>query len=102
MTGFPRLFEPFIAKRLTLANRIVMLPHGTGMARDGAVTDDDIAYHKARAQGGLGLIITGVTIVHPSSVRQSRTAIEAYDERVLPGMKRRCDAIHAFGTKVIG
>ena len=44
MTAYPRLFEPFSSGRLNLANRIVVLPHGTSMVRDGAVTDEDIEY----------------------------------------------------------
>jgi 2,4-dienoyl-CoA reductase (NADPH2) len=56
---YPRLFEPFSAGRLSLANRIVVTPHGTSMVRDGAITDDDIAYYEARARSGPALIIGG-------------------------------------------
>lgn len=99
---YPRLFEPFSAGRLSLANRIVVTPHGTSMVRDGAITDDDIAYYEARARSGPALIIGGAIIVHPTSSLRLRSLVEGYDERVIDGLKRRSDAIHAHGVKTIG
>jgi 2,4-dienoyl-CoA reductase (NADPH2) len=102
MTAYPRLFEPFNVGRLQLANRIVVNPHGTSMVRDGAITDDDIAYYVARARSGPALIIGGAIIVHPTSALRLRSLVEGYDPRVLEGLKRRADAIHAHGVKTIG
>jgi 2,4-dienoyl-CoA reductase (NADPH2) len=48
------------------------------------------------------MIIGGAIMVHPTSTLRSRSLVEGYDERVLSGLKRRCDAIHAHGVKVIG
>ena len=47
---YPRLFEPFAAGRLVLANRMVVIPHGTAMVHDGNLTAEDIAYFEARAR----------------------------------------------------
>jgi len=102
MSAYPRLFEPFSAGRLKLANRIVITPHGTSMVRDGAITDDDIAYYVARARSGPAMIIGGAIIVHPTSALRLRSLVEGYDPRVLEGLKRRADAIHAHGVKTIG
>ena len=49
---------------MTIANRIVQTPMGTGMIRDGRVTEGDIAFMEERARGGVGLIITGAGPVH--------------------------------------
>lgn len=37
--AYPRLFAPLRVGRSTLQNRAVILPHGTSMLRDGAITD---------------------------------------------------------------
>ena len=49
MTEFPLLRSPLAAGRLTLQNRLAILPHGTAMVRDGNLTEDDLAYFAARA-----------------------------------------------------
>ncbi len=102
MNFYPRLFEPLTRGRLELANRIVVTPHGTSMVRDGAITDDDIAYYEARARSHPAMIIGGAIIVHPTSALRLRSLVEGYDTRVLEGLQRRSDAIHAHGVKLVG
>jgi 2,4-dienoyl-CoA reductase (NADPH2) len=102
MTPYPRLFEPFSSRRLMLANRIVVTPHGTSMVRDGAITDDDIAYYEVRARSRPAMIIGGAIVVHPTSTLRLRSLVEGYDERVLEGLQRRSDAIHAHGVRLVG
>lgn len=100
--NYPRLFAPFKLGRHTLANRLVMLPHGTSMVSNGGITDADIAYYEARARSGPGMMITGAAIVHPSSAVRTRKLVEPYNEAVLEGLKRRADVIHSHGVKVVG
>lgn len=102
MTAYPHLFKPYTVGKMQLANRIVMLPHGTSMVRNGAITDDDIAYYEARARSGLGLMITGAAIVHPSTATKQRTLVEPYNEHVLASLQKRVDAVHAHGVKIVG
>jgi 2,4-dienoyl-CoA reductase (NADPH2) len=102
MTAFPRLFEPFERGRLQLANRIVITPHGTSMVRDGAITEDDIAYYEARARSGPAMIIGGAIVVHPTSALRLRSLVEGYNPTVIDGLRRRSAAIHAHGVKVVG
>lgn len=100
--AFPRLFEPLKLGRITLPNRLVMLPHGTSMVKDGAITEEDIAYYEARAKSGPAMMVTGAAIVHPTSAIRSRKLVEPYNEAVLEGLKRRVDVIHSHGVKVLG
>ena len=100
--AFPRLFEPLKLGRITLPNRIVMLPHGTSMVRDGAITDEDIAYYQARAKSGPAMMVTGAAIVHPTSAIRSRKLVEPYSDAVLEGLQRRVEVIHSHGVKVVG
>jgi len=99
---FPLLYSPFTIGKVTLRNRIVMLPHGTSMVADGAPTDDDIAYYEARARSGAGLLITGAAVVSPDTARRGRKLIETYNDDVLPMLARRAAAVRAQGAAIVG
>ena len=98
---FPNLFSPLTIGSLTLRNRIVSSGHDTVMADHGLVTDQLIAYHEARAAGGVGLIVTQATAVHPSA-EYTAHALQAFDDRCIPGFTRLAEAVHAHGTPIIG
>lgn len=102
MSGnFEYLFTPIRVGNAVLANRIVSVGHSTRFAADGLVTDRMIAYHRERAKGGAGLIITEAQPVHPSS--QPRLGmILNWDDRVIPGLTKLSNAVHEFGTKIFG
>ena len=100
-SAFPALFSPFSRGRLTVTNRLVMLPHGTSMVRDGIPTEDDLAYFAARVRG-VGLVITGATVAHPSAVVRQRNRVEAFDKRVLPALSRRTAMVKSHGGVIVG
>lgn len=94
------LFRPGSIGSLELPNRIVMAPMGTGYADDsGAVTDQLIAYHVARADGGVGLNITEHTAVAKSGLT-SPTMLALYDDGHVPGFRRLCEAVHEAGGRI--
>ncbi len=97
----PGLFDPITIKGLTLKNRLVMPPMGTKMGiKSGEITDRHISHYTARARGGVGLII----IEHcPVSVggRLTNKQILVHDDRLIPGLRRLVEAIHAEGAKVV-
>lgn len=66
MSAFPHLLAPVRIGRVTLKNRIVSTGHHTHLASD-APTPALIAYHGARARGGVGLIVTEIVSVHESA-----------------------------------
>lgn len=95
---FPKLFEPFSIRSLTMRNRIVMPAMGTGMCDERAVTDKLVEYHRVRAAGGVGLSIVEVTAIHaPSS---PNCFLSLAEDRFIEGHKRLTDAIHAEGGRV--
>jgi 2,4-dienoyl-CoA reductase (NADPH2) len=102
--SFPRLFSPVSIGRATLRNRIVMLPMGTRLPKAGAIEERDIAWHRTRAAGGAGAIITGATIVHPSSRVRNPDAglIEAFADAGQEAQRRRVEAIHDGGALAFG
>ena len=52
---YEHLMSPGVIGGVTIRNRIVQAPMGTGLMRDGHVTDGDIAFMEGRARGGVGL-----------------------------------------------
>lgn len=96
------ILAPYKLGGVTLKNRLVMLPHGTSMVRDGGITEDDIAYYEQRAKNGPGLMITGAAVVHPTSAVRTRKLVEPYNEATLEGLKKRVDVLHGHGVAVVG
>lgn len=99
---YPHLFAPGVIARVRVRNRIVQAPMGSGMVRDGQITDADVAFMEERARGGVGLIITGAAPVHETSIVAGRILTEAWDEAGVQALRARVEAVHAHGTKIFG
>ena len=93
------LFTPMSIGGVELRNRIVMPSMTTRLAdREGHVTDASVAYFKARAAGGTGLIT--VEMASPERAGRHRAReLGIYDDRFLPGLTRLVGEIHACGAK---
>ncbi|MDI3406017.1 oxidoreductase [Streptomyces cavernicola] len=92
-----RLFTPLPIGPATIRNRIVSTGHDTVMAEDGKVTDRLVAYHRARAQGGVGLIVLQVGGVHDSA-RYTSHALMADTDACVEGYRRLADTAHEHGA----
>ena len=93
-----RLFSPFKIGRITLKNRIVVLPYGTAMVAEGKPLAGDIAHFERIARSGPGLIVSGATVVHPTSAGRNRILVEAYDASLIDTLKEKTAVLHAHGT----
>ena len=94
---FPKLFEPFSIKSLTMRNRVVMPAMGTRMCHEREVTDKLVEYHRVRAAGGVGLSIVEVSAVHAPSSPNCFLSIA--EDRFIEGHRRLTDAIHGEGGR---
>jgi len=101
MARYTHLFEPLRIGACTLKNRIVSSGHDTVMVEGGAVTDQLIAYHEARARGGVGLIVVQVAGVHESA-RYTQHILMAIDDACIDGFERLATTLHASGAVVFG
>ena len=101
-TQFPRLFEPGTIGGLAIRNRIVQTPMGTALMELGRVSEREIAFQEERARNGVGLIVTGAAIVHPTSRFPARILLEAYDEGGVEALRARCDAVQRHGARIFG
>lgn len=96
---FPHLFSPFTLKSTEIRNRIFSTGHDTYLPEGGLPSDSLIAYQRARARGGAGLIIIQVVGVHETSRYTEALLMGTSDDCIKP-FSRLVDAIHEEGTKV--
>jgi 2,4-dienoyl-CoA reductase-like NADH-dependent reductase (Old Yellow Enzyme family)/thioredoxin reductase len=96
---FPHLFSPITINGMTLKNRAVMPPMGTGYGNsDSTVSDRLVAYLARRAQGGTALIITEICAIDPRG-KGFPNEIGAWSDEFIPGLARIPEALHRYGAK---
>jgi 2,4-dienoyl-CoA reductase-like NADH-dependent reductase (Old Yellow Enzyme family) len=88
---YDRLFEPLDVGPLTLPNRVVRSPHGTGLSGESL-----IAYHEARARGGVGMSTIEATSVNPSAPGR----LPLWDDGCLPFLSEIAKRIRPTGMKL--
>ncbi len=94
------LFSPLTIRGRVIRNRILSTGHDTTLPTDGTVNAALIAYHQARAKGGVGLIVTQVAGVHETA-RYTSHMLMATEDACIPGYRALAAAIHAEGAKVV-
>ena len=99
-SAFPHLFEPLALRGKRLKNRIMSSGHDTSMPTDNRVNPPLIAYHRARAEGGVGLIVLQVAGVHDSA-RYTSHVLMATDDACIEGYRQLAETCHAHGTVVL-
>ena len=98
---YENLLEPIELGPARIPNRIFNPPHGTTVGSEGVVTDNLIAYHEARAKGGVGLIILEGMAFHPSFEFES-AYLNAGRDTIIPGLKKLSRSCREYGTSVFG
>ena len=87
---YPHLFSRLSLGRVTLKNRIVHAAMSTRFQAGGKVTDQLIAYHANRAQGGAAISVTeplGVIAQHVGAGR-----VDVYSNQDGEGLRRWAQA----------
>ncbi len=100
-TTFPHLLSPLKIGSVTLPNRIVSAGHDTVLPTDGRVNAALVAYHEARASGGVGMVIVQVAGVHESA-RYTSHMLMAVDDGCIAGYRRLAQTCHEHGTVIVG
>lgn len=94
------LLSPAKIGSLTIKNRCIMAPMSAALAHaDGSVSDELIAYLNARAEGGIGLILTEYAFVSPEG-RSSDHQLSVADDSMIPGLRRMVEEVHRRNTKI--
>ena len=101
MSKFKRLFSPIKIGSMELHSRIIMAPMQTNYAdKDGYVTEQLVAYHVARARGGVAYNTTGQTAVALQG-RYNTNMLCLYDDKYIAGFCGLADAVHRAGGKLV-
>ncbi len=95
-----RLFSPLRLGPIEIPNRVVSTSHQTSLVHDHLPTDDLIAYHRARAAGGAGLIVVEATAVHPTGLLTAHT-VGGYLPEIVPVWRRMSAAVQEHGTRLM-
>jgi len=98
---FPRLFSEYRLGRHVLRNRMFVSAHMTMMVSNGVPSEQQAAYYRARAAGGVGLIVMESAAVHGSAVRGG-SVIDATSDACIAGYARIADQCAEFDVPVIG
>jgi 2,4-dienoyl-CoA reductase-like NADH-dependent reductase (Old Yellow Enzyme family)/thioredoxin reductase len=94
------LLSPIQLGPITLRNRIVSTSHQTSLVHDHLPTDDLLAYHQARARGGVGAIFLEATATDATGLLTAHT-IAGFAPEVVLAYRRLADAVHAHGTRLL-
>src|SRR5438128_1427350 len=98
MPAYPHLFRPIEIRGHELRNRIVQTGHVTGMAEANVPGEQLAAYYRERARGGVAMIISEASAIHPTAGHMSNT-IRLYDGRIVEAYRRFVPDLHALGCR---
>ncbi|MGI9327578.1 MAG: FAD-dependent oxidoreductase [Pseudomonadales bacterium] len=88
---YEQLFEPIQVGGVVIPNRIVRAPHGTHLKGE-----DLIAYHEARARGGVGMSTVSATSVHPMAPDN----IPLWSDKCMGFLEALSSRVHQHGMKM--
>jgi len=89
------VLKPIEIAGVTVPNRVVRTAHGTGIG-GGTMSDDLIAYHAARARGGVGLTVLEILGVHPTSP----APLNMFDPTLDDGYAKLMEGVAPYGMVV--
>ncbi len=96
----PPMFVPFKLRDMVLKNRVVVSPMAMYSAVDGTPNDFHLVHLGARAQGGVGLVITEMIGVS-ADARITPACAGLYNENHIEPWKRVVDFVHSNdGAKI--
>jgi 2,4-dienoyl-CoA reductase-like NADH-dependent reductase (Old Yellow Enzyme family) len=97
--AFPGLLSPVRLGPVDLPNRVVSTSHQTSLVHHHLPTDDLLAYHRARALGGVGAIFLEATATDPTGLLTAHT-IGGFLPEVVPVYRRLAQAVREHGTRL--
>jgi 2,4-dienoyl-CoA reductase-like NADH-dependent reductase (Old Yellow Enzyme family)/thioredoxin reductase len=96
---YQNLFSPGHIGTLEIKNRIVYPPMGTNVCVGGEATDRFLAYHEARAKGGVGLDIVENANVDTAGAAGLPFGLNIDDDKYIPGLRKLVETIKKNGAK---
>ena len=96
---YPHLLEPLDLGFCTLKNRVLMGSMHTGLEESGNGFEKLAAFYARRAQGGVGLIVTGGISPNADGVIFPGASVLTHEDEVAPH-RLITEAVHAAGGKI--
>ena len=98
-SDYKHIFEPLTIKRMTLKNRIMMMPMGTNFGeQNGEMSFLHINYYEQRAKGGVGLIMLENASVDSPQGSNGTTQLRLDLDSYLPRLYKLCEDMHKHGA----
>jgi len=97
--AFPALLAEVSLGPAVLRNRVVSTAHQTGLVHDHLPTDDLVAYHEARARGGVGAVFVEATATHETGLLTAHT-IGGYLPGIVGAYERLGAAVRGNGARL--
>jgi len=97
--AYETLFGPTELGPVTLRNRVMSSGHQTTLVEGYLPTEEFFAYHRARAEGGAGLIVLEAHAVHESGLLTSHT-VDASRDAIVDAYRPFAAALHDHDTAV--
>ncbi len=88
------VFSPLVINGLEIKNRVLRTAHGTNLGAE--LSDDLIAYHEARAKGGVGLSLTEASSVH----KTGPMTMHAWSDDIIPRYQKLMKAVRPHGMRM--
>lgn len=98
---YPNALRPIVLGPVTLRNRIFVPAHTTNYGEDNLPSERHLAYHRARAAGGVSMIVFEGIRVHRSSLGR-RQGVNGYEPACIPRFASIARAVQAEGAKLFG
>lgn len=95
-----RMLSPVTIGPMTVKNRFVVPPMANNLANtDGSLSSRSLAYYRARAEGGFGLITIEATVVDPTAKAGPYKPC-LFEDSTVHSFGEVVNACHAFGANV--
>jgi 2,4-dienoyl-CoA reductase-like NADH-dependent reductase (Old Yellow Enzyme family) len=98
---YPHALSPVRIGPHLLRNRIFVPAHTTNYGDDNLPSDRHLAYHQARAAGGVAMIVFEGIRVHRSSLGR-RQGVNGYEPEAIERFARIAAAVRAEGARLFG
>jgi len=92
------LTDPVVVAGRTAPSRVMFGPHETNLAEQRRLSGHHVAYYRARAAGGAGIVVTETASVHSSDWPYERAPLA---EACGPGWAGIADACRTYGSLAI-
>ena len=102
-SAYPVMGSPCRVGTVTLRNRVVMAGHGSRFVEwhEHGLSQRQADYLAERAKGGVGLIIQGSGIVHPTGMTFPGIN-QVWNDSMLESYRLVADAVHEHGAHIFG